>query len=77
MRTSPCKYCGQLIGFIETSKKGWMPVEPELVDAEDLDDDENTLITEDGETLKNPGKHECGYRPHWGNCSGADEARRR
>ena len=55
-----------------------MPCEVESVSWDEVEEGD-TLISEDGETLKSFGDlkddSRLFYQPHWGNCSGADNFR--
>lgn len=72
-----CRDCGAKIRFIETSAGKWMPVDDEHIEGKDLEDGENTLISEAGEVIKDPDDFEQGYRPHWAGCPGAETFRKK
>lgn len=58
MMIGKCKKCDKEIIWIETIKRKWMP----------CDEKEQTVITQDGKTVK-------GYTPHWATCANAAQFR--
>lgn len=72
MRTVSCRYCNKQIGFIlnhATDRR--IPVDPISVMRTEPDATKNpykTIITDQGQTLKDPPVGTVGYTPHWVTC---------
>lgn len=61
MQKKKCPACGEMIGFITTTKGAQMPINA---------DKKVTVITLFGETV-------TGFIPHWATCSEADRFRKK
>ena len=68
IRTARCRYCPELLVWCRTVNDKNMPVEADSIDEADLEFDEQGRPMYD---------RDAGHEPHWANCPGADEARRR
>jgi hypothetical protein len=71
-----CRSCGAIIKFIKTKKGKWMPVDPELLTAEDVELGD-VIVTDSGEVTKVTEKTgiALGYISHFATCPNADEHR--
>jgi hypothetical protein len=80
MKTTECRSCKAQIGFILTIGKGKrMPVNPNSVMRTNPNDEENpykTLISEQGQILKNPAVGTIGFVPHWATCNDSNRFRK-
>jgi hypothetical protein len=78
-----CKYCETMLVYITMPSGRIMPCEAKRIEVWRCAYGTHTAITEHGEIFKcetDPmlyGFSEYAYIPHWKNCSGADQARRR
>lgn len=72
MKTTSCRACNKQIGFVLNRTTGRrIPVDPVSVMRTETDSAKNpykTLITDQGETLKDPAVGTVGYTPHWVTC---------
>ena len=82
---SMCRSCGAIVKWITTVKGKKMPVDPELVSADDCEKGD-LLVTEDGEThyitdrvLAHGEGCEAlqGYVSHFATCSAAEDWRKK
>jgi hypothetical protein len=58
-----CPVCGKL-HFVRTVAGKHMPCELELA----IGNDQKTLVTHDGRTVRKASAEVSGYEPHWGYC---------
>lgn len=80
MNESRCRGCGARIMFLRTPAEKWLPVNPELVSSDDLDDGDK-LVTEAGNIVTVGGKKPDGYGidgyvPHWATCTDPNRFRK-
>lgn len=78
-----CRGCGAEIKWIKSPNDKWLPVDPELVELDELESG-MSLVTEDGEIVKaDAGRADAddeprtGYVAHWSTCPKADQFRRK
>lgn len=73
-----CKGCGAEILWIKMKSGKAMPVDPEPCRFSKWEENPDTFITKDGETVKGiPGVICTGYIPHWATCPAAGNFRKR
>jgi len=80
-----CSECGKTILMVRTTTAAWMPCEPDLIKASQMEDKE-TLIRNNGHVIvlnkalekDTPDIYKAceGYRPHWAFCTNPDKFRR-
>ena len=71
-----CRGCGAPIRLIKTTAGKWMPCNPDLVTADQVEKG-TWLFTEDGVVNKNPTGTDRGFVPHWKDCPAADRFRKK
>lgn len=66
-----CKECGQTIAFKETTTGSKMPVDPDLVNIDDVDEGQR-ILTEEGHIIKagthSYGQEAEGFLIHFDSC---------
>ena len=83
-RTTTCRGCGKPIAFIKTANGKSIPVDPDPVWFEPMDEKEK-FVTAEGEvqqgrtieTASTAGKMAIGYRTHFATCPAAEDFRRK
>ncbi len=71
-----CQSCGVAIRFIQTPKGRWIPVNPGLVNGNDVLG--ATLVTGDGRILQGDQlRGATGFVPHWATCVSPELFRRK
>ena len=85
MKTVPCRYCGEAIGFVATPRGRQMPVDPELetfhIVPAARGEPSIRIVLENGNVIagkqvaaNEPNTTQVrGYLPHWDSCT--DEGR--
>ena len=78
-----CNYCDTELIFIETVKGGKMPCEAGLIPIWQTVKGRKKAVTENGEVVSCEYEpvafigQSLGYIPHWANCPGSGQARKR
>lgn len=79
MKKGNCRSCGAPILWHRTNKGKWMPLDPDLQEASDLDAG-SIIVTEEGACIriKDGESYEDieGYQSHFSTCPDADKHRR-